>query len=64
MASPYTHPQECADHKEAAADRKAHAKSLTRLEQQYQVRAHAEWFDWHETPAVAVTEHAVRRRDG
>jgi hypothetical protein len=47
MPTKYTHPKECADQKEAAADRKAHAATVDRRQRQLQLRAHAEWFDWY-----------------
>ena len=46
MATKHTHPKDCTDHKEAAADRKARAAVVDRGQQQLQLRAHAEWFDW------------------
>ena len=46
MATKYTHPKDCTDQKEAAADRKTHAAALDQRQRQLQLRAHAEWFDW------------------
>ncbi len=46
MATKYTHPKDCTDRKEAAADRKAHVAAVNRRQQQLQLHAHAEWLDW------------------
>lgn len=47
MATKHTHTKDCADHKEAAADRKTHAAAAEERERRDQVLAHAEWFDWY-----------------
>ena len=41
----YTHPKDCPDRKEAAADRRNRDTFIKTREQQLQVRALAEWFD-------------------
>ena len=46
MATKHTHPKDCADQKEAAADRKARAAAVDRRQQELQLWAHAQWFDW------------------
>jgi hypothetical protein len=49
MAVKHTHPKDCPDHKEAAADRKTHDATAKKREERQQVLAHAEWFDWFAT---------------
>jgi hypothetical protein len=46
MAVKYTHPKDCTDQKDAAADRKTRAAIVDQRQQQLQLLAHAEWFDW------------------
>jgi hypothetical protein len=47
MITGYTHPKDCADHKAAAADRKEHAATASQRQAEYQLLAHAAWFDWY-----------------
>ena len=49
MAIKHTHPKDCPDHKEAAADRKLHDAVAKKREERQQVLAHSEWFDWYAT---------------
>jgi hypothetical protein len=49
MAVKHTHPKDCPDHKEAAADRKLHDAVAKKREERQQVLAHSEWFDWYAT---------------
>jgi hypothetical protein len=46
MATSYTHPKDCTDHKDAATDRKARAIVVARRQEQLQVWAHTQWLDW------------------
>ena len=47
MTSKYTHPSECTDHKEAIADRKAHAAAAKKREATQQALAHVVWLEWY-----------------
>jgi hypothetical protein len=47
MITKYTHPKDCPDHKEAAADRKSHEAEASAREKRNQLLAHAEWLDWY-----------------
>lgn len=47
MAIKHTHPKDCPDHKEAAADRKLHEALAKKREERQQVLAHSAWFDWY-----------------
>lgn len=49
MATTHTHPKDCPDSKEAAADRKSHEAVEKKREERQRVLAHAEWFDWFAT---------------
>jgi len=49
LAVKHTHPKDCPDHKEAAADRKSHDAVAKKREEKQQVLAHTEWFDWYAT---------------
>ena len=49
MAIKHTHPKDCPDTKEAAADRKLHDAVAKKREERQKVLAHAEWFDWFAT---------------
>lgn len=51
MAAKHTHPKDCPDNKEAAADRKVHDAVAKKREDRQQVLAHAEWLDWFPTTA-------------
>jgi hypothetical protein len=55
MATKYTHPKDCTDQKDAAADRKARAAVVDRRQQQLQIQAHAEWLDWFPPNPYAST---------
>jgi hypothetical protein len=46
MTTSHTHPKDCPDRKEAAADRKTHEAVTRERERRQQVLAHAAWFDW------------------
>ena len=46
MATKHTHPKDCTDQKEAAADRKARTAVVADRQQRLQIRAHSEWLDW------------------
>ncbi len=47
MATKHTHPKDCADQRQAAADRKARAAALDQRQQQFQLWARSEWLDWY-----------------
>ena len=47
MAIKHTHPKDCPDSKEAAADRKLHEAVAKKREERQQVLAHSAWFDWY-----------------
>jgi hypothetical protein len=47
MTIKHTHPKDCPDHKEAAADRKLHEAVAKKREERQQVLAHSEWFNWY-----------------
>jgi hypothetical protein len=47
MTSKYTHPSECTDHKEAIADRKAHAAAAKKREATQQALARVVWLEWY-----------------
>jgi hypothetical protein len=49
MAIKHTHPKDCPDSKEAAADRKLHEAVAKKREERQQVLAHSEWFNWYAT---------------
>ena len=46
MATNHTHPKDCTDRKEAAADRKARAAVVEQRQQQLELWAHSQWLDW------------------
>jgi hypothetical protein len=50
MKTPYTHPKDCADQKEATADRRQHERLLKQREQRQQILAHAGWFSFDKRP--------------
>jgi hypothetical protein len=43
----HTHPNNCEDSKEAAADRRARALVTRAREERQQAAAHTIWFDWY-----------------
>jgi hypothetical protein len=47
MANKHTHPKDCSDQKDAAADRKHRDALAKEREKRQQVLAHAMWFDWY-----------------
>lgn len=47
MTSKYTHPSDCADHKEAIADRKAHGAAAKKREATQQALARVVWLEWY-----------------
>jgi len=47
MINHSTHPKDCPDQKAAALDRKQHEAVVLKRQEQRQLRAHAEWFDWY-----------------
>jgi hypothetical protein len=46
MAAKHTHPKDCADQKDAAADRRARATVVSQRQQELEVWARAQWLDW------------------
>jgi hypothetical protein len=55
MAIKYTHPKDCTDQKEAAADRKARAAVVDLRQKHLQILAHSEWLDWFPPNPYAST---------
>ena len=62
MNSTFTHPKDCADHKDAAADRKAHATLASKRQARNKMLARAAWFDWYAPRLTTPTVTAVGRQ--
>jgi hypothetical protein len=66
MSTNHTHPNDCPDQKDAAADRKRHAEFVAERQRRHQVVAHAEWLEWFPAPTARPSRlrlHLVAARE-
>ena len=59
MSTKHTHPKDCPDQKDAAADRKRRADVLVERQKRQQALAHAEWLDWFPAPTGRLLKYAA-----
>ena len=60
MSSRFTHPKDCADHKDAADNRKAHAALASKRQARNQILARAVWFDWYALRLTSLPLQAAK----